>query len=96
MMTTIDELIMYSFMKKCNALLRLAQDGKIKKIYTDHPKAEHIVQIELYKDTFKGMDFDKFLDEMMLGNIDYQIKIIGKRIFIFIHLHKGDDILVHL
>lgn len=81
-MKTIDEIIMYSFINNYIPLLRLAQDDKIKKIF-DH--GDGLVAIELYKDTFKDRCFDSFLNEMLTTKLDYQIKIIGKRIFIMLY-----------
>ena len=81
-MNTIDEVIMYSFVNNHLPLLRLAQDDKIKKIFNH---GEGLVAIELHKDTFKDRCFDNFLNEMLNTGLDYQIKVIGKRIFIMLH-----------
>lgn len=82
MFTTIDELLLYSFTENKLPLLKLVQSDKVKQIY---PYGNNKIGIELYKDSFKNMDFDQFLDDMMTIQLDYTIKIIGKRIFIMIN-----------
>jgi len=87
MFTTIDELYLYSFTENKLPLLKLVQQDKVKNIYPIDPIQKKI-SIELHKDTFKDINFDQFLDDMMTINLDYTIKILGKRIFIFINFPK--------
>lgn len=87
MFTTIDELYLYSFTENKLPLLKLVQQDKVKNIYPIDPIQKKI-SIELHKDTFKDINFDQFLDDMMTINLDYTIKILGKRIFIFISFPK--------
>lgn len=83
---TQDQLVLLAFTLKCNPLLYLIRKDKIKRIHELIDK--QVLHIELYHNTFADINFNNFLNEISLSNLDISMKIIGKQIHMFIRLPK--------
>ena len=81
-MQTLDQLLLDSFCKKHDVLVWLIQSDLVRSIH--EPPDNLVIYLELVKDVFNRIGYDNLIDRLLNSNLDYQIKIVGKRIFLFV------------
>jgi hypothetical protein len=81
-MQTLDQLLLYSFTKKHDVLVWLIQRDLVISIH--EPPDNKVIYLELVKNVFNIIGYDNLINRLCNSNLDYQIRIVGKRIFIFL------------